>query len=240
MKFHVITLFPKMFDSPFAESIIARAKTKGIIDIKTYDMRCWAWNSYGAVDDKPYGGGVGMLIRADVIYNALEEIAKENSYRFTAGGKTKFTDTDGKRQARVILTSAMGKLFKQAKAESWSRLDDLVIICGHYEGFDHRISEMMVDEEISIGDYVLTGGEPAAMVMIDSCSRLIKGVLGKDDSSVQESHSRQEVDGKKIRVIEYPQYTRPKEFLGKEVPEVLLTGDPKKIGEWQNGKIKKA
>ena len=137
------------------------------------------------------------------------------------------------------MMSAKGEKFNQAKAEELSKLDNLVLLAGHYEGFDQRISDYMVDEEISIGDYVLTGGELPAMVVIDSITRLLPGVLGKDESNKQESWSEMEVAGKKIRTTEYPQYTRPREFMGKKVPEVLLSGDPKKIKEWQLEEVKK-
>lgn len=135
------------------------------------------------------------------------------------------------------MMSARGKRFDQAKAEELSKMDNLIILAGHYEGFDQRISDDMIDEEISVGDYVLTGGELPAMIIIDSVSRLIPGVLGKDESSKVESWSEIEIGGKKIRTIEYPQYTRPQEFRGKKVPEVLLSGDPKKIKQWQKEKI---
>lgn len=213
MKFDVLTLFPKMFDSPFDEAMIKRAQNKKIVEIKTHDMRQWAWNSYGAVDDKPYGGGIGMLIRMDVVSNALKALQIQNS-------KVK------SQNKRIILTSARGKRFTQADARRLSQYENLVIICGRYEGFDERVSKL-VDEEISIGDYVLTGGEIPAMVIIDSVTRLLPGVLGKDESSVDESHSK---DG----YIEYPQYTRPAEYNGEKVPEELLSGNPKTIEKWRN------
>jgi tRNA (guanine37-N1)-methyltransferase len=219
MKIDVLTLFPKMFESPFEESIIKRAIKNKIIEIKIHNLRDWAVDSYGSVDDKPFGGDVGMLIRADVVYGALKDIKKENS--------------------RVILMSARGKKFNQEKAEELAKLDNLVLIAGHYEGFDQRISDFMVDEELSIGDYVLTGGELPAMVVMDAVARLVPGVLGKDESSKIESWSEIEIDGQKIRAPEYPQYTRPQEFMEHKVPEVLVSGDPKKIKEWQLEQIKK-
>jgi len=209
MKFDVLTLFPQMFDSPFSESMIKRATEKELVAIKTHDMRKWAWNSYGAVDDRPYGGGVGMLIRVDVVHNALQALETSNKKKVT----------------RKILMSARGKRFTQADAKRLTKYDNLIIICGHYEGFDERVGGL-VDEEISIGDFVLTGGEIPAMVLIDSVSRLLPGVLGKDESSMNESFSTE-------GYIEYPQYTRPREFNGQTIPEVLLSGDPKKIEEWK-------
>lgn len=211
MNFDIITLFPEMFDGVFEKSIIGRAKEKELVNINYHQMRQWAWNTYGAVDDKPYGGDVGMLIRIDVIDKALKEIKKEG--------------------AHVILTSARGKRFEQKDAERLLKEKNIIIICGHYEGFDERISDL-VDEEISIGDYVLTGGEIPAMVIVDSVARLLPGVLGKDESSQIESFSGPD------RKIEFPQYTRPAEYNGQKVPEVLLSGDPKKIKEWQEKETK--
>jgi len=221
MKINIVTLFPKMFESPFAESIINRAIKNKIIELKIHNLRDFAIDDYGSVDDKPFGGDVGMLIRADVVYRALEDIKKDN------------------KNSRVILMSARGKRFDQAKAEELSKLDNLILIAGHYEGFDQRISDFMVDEEISIGDYVLTGGELPAMVITDAVTRLVSGVLGKDESSQIESWSEIEIDGKKVRTIEYPQYTRPQDFNGHKVPEILVSGDPKKIKEWQIEQIRK-
>jgi len=218
MKIDILTLFPKMFESPFDESIIKRAIKNNIIDLKIHNLRDWALDNYGSVDDKPFGGGVGMLIRPDVVWKALEKIKEK---------KRKENKT------RIIMMSARGKKFDQAKAEELAKLDQIIILAGHYEGFDQRISDYMIDEEISIGEYVLTGGELPAMVIIDAVTRLLPGVLGKDTSSHDESWSEIKINGKKIRTKEYPQYTRPQEFMRHKVPEVLISGDPKKIKEWQ-------
>ena len=207
MNFDILTLFPEVFDGVFSKSIIARAIKNKKIKINFHNLKKWAWNNYGAVDDRPFGGGAGMLIRVDVIDRAIKEVRK------------------GKQKARIILLSARGKRFTQADAKRLSKENNIMLICGHYEGFDQRVSKL-VDEEISIGDYVLTGGEIPAMVIVDTVSRLLPGVLGKDESSVEESFSKK---GK----IEYPQYTRPAEYNGEKVPLVLLSGDPKKIKEWQ-------
>lgn len=212
MKIDVATLFPQMFDSPFAESMIKRAIDKKIIDLNLHDMRQWAWNNYGAVDDRPYGGDVGMLIRVDVIDKAIKQI--------TASSMTPRNDV------RIILTSARGKKFDEQDAQRLVKYENLIFICGHYEGFDERVSKL-VDEEMSIGDYVLTGGELPTMVMIDAVTRLLPGVLGKDESSRVESHSQK-------NYIEFPQYTRPQVYNGWEVPEELLSGDPKKVKKWQD------
>ena len=217
MKFDIITLFPEMFESVFSKSILKRAQEKKLIEIKYHQMRNWSWNNYGSVDDKPYGGDVGMLIRVDVVDKALKEI-KEKSKAESL-------------KPKVILMSARGKRFEQADASRLAKENNLIIICGHYEGFDERVSKL-VDEEISIGDYVLSGGEIPAMVLIDSISRLLPGVLGKNKSSEVESFSDES------HHIEFPQYTRPVEYEGEKVPEVLLSGDPKKIKEWQTKQTK--
>ena len=217
MKFEIITLFPEMFESVFSKSIIRRALDNKIVEIIYHQMRKWAWNNYGSVDDKPYGGDVGMLIRVDVIDKALKEIKEKSK-----GESLK---------PKVILMSARGKRFEQADAQRLAKEKNLIIICGHYEGFDERISKL-ANEEISIGDYVLSGGEIPAMVLIDSISRLLPGVLGKDESSQVESFSDES------HHIEYPQYTRPAQYEGDKVPEVLLSGDPKKIKEWQKKQTK--
>lgn len=218
MKIDVITLFPKMFESPFAEAMMKRAIDKKILELNTHDMRQWAWNSYGAVDDKPFGGDIGMLIRVDVIDRAIKQITNSQF-------PNKSQNTNNKQ--KIILTSARGKKFDQAKAEEWSKLDNLIFICGRYEGVDQRVADYMVDEEISIGDYVLTGGELPSMIMIDAVTRLLPGVLGKDESSKIESFSGED------RHIEHPQYTRPQEYGGHKVPDELLSGNPKTIKLWQ-------
>jgi len=223
MKFDIITLFPEMFEGVFDKSIIGRAKEKGLIEINYHQMRQWAWNNYGAVDDRPYGGDVGMLIRVDVIDKAIKTLCPDIN-RDISLEKGDF------KKSRIILTSAKGKRLEQKDAKRLASYDNLIIICGHYEGFDERISDL-VDEEISIGDYVLTGGEIPAMVMVDSISRLLPGVLGKDESSQIESFSE---EGK----IEFPQYTRPEVYNNQKVPVVLLSGDPKKIKEWQEKQSK--
>ena len=237
MKIDVITLFPKMFESPFEESIIKRAIKNNLLELKIHNLRDWAVDSYGTVDDKPFGGDVGMLIKPEPVYSALDEIFNFQFSIFNNNG-----DKRPKRdiaKTRVIMMSARGKRFDQKKAEELSKLENLVLVAGHYEGFDQRVSDYMVDEEISIGNYVLTGGEIPSMVIIDSVVRLLPGVLGKDNSSEIESFSEQEIGGKIVRTIEYPQYTRPQNFLGMKVPEVLISGDPKKIKEWQIEQTKK-
>ena len=251
MKIDVLTLFPKMFQSPFEESIIKRAIKNKIIELNIHNLRDWATDSYGSVDDKPFGGGVGMLIRADVMYEALKKISnveflmsnqiktQNPSVALSATSPLDKRETLKTKKSRIILLSARGKRFDQKKAEELAKLENIILVAGHYEGFDQRISDYMVDEEISIGDYVLTGGELPAMVIIDSIVRLIPGVLGKDKSSETESFSETIIDDRIVRTIEYPQYTRPQEFMGLKVPEVLLSGDPKKIKMWQTEQLKK-
>jgi len=217
MKFDIITLFPEMFENVFNVSMVGRAQKNGLIEINYHQMRQWAWNNYGAVDDRPYGGDVGMLIRVDVIDKALKQILETRDKKL--------------KKPRIILTSARGKRFEQKDAQGLAKEESIIIICGHYEGFDERVSSL-VDEEISIGDYVLTGGEIPAMVITDAVTRLLPGVLGKDESSQVESFS--EPNGK----VEFPQYTRPAEYNGQKVPEVLMLGDPKKIKKWQEEQVK--
>lgn len=208
MKIDVLTLFPDMFNSPFRESIIGRALEKGAATITPRYLRDWAEGRHLVTDDIPYGGGEGMVMKPEPICRAIDALRGESP------------------GARVILMTPQGKPFTQ---ETASRLasagDDLIFVCGRYEGFDERVRQLVADEEISIGDFVLTGGELAAMTVIDAVVRLLPGVLGNNDSAEYDSYS----DG----LLEYPQYTRPAEFRGLTVPEVLLSGNHKKIAEWR-------
>ena len=208
MKIDVLTLFPKMFKGPFDQSIIKRACDKEIVEIKIHDLRKWTEDKHRTIDDHPFGGGVGMVLMIKPIYDALKELKTKTS--------------------KAILLSPQGKVFNQKVARSFSNEKHLILVCGHYEGFDERIRKYLIDEEISIGDYVLTGGELPAMVIIDSITRLIPGVLKNDQATEIESFSKQ--------LLEYPQYTRPSDFKGWKVPEVLLSGDHKKIAQWQKEK----
>nr|MBP9702295.1 tRNA (guanosine(37)-N1)-methyltransferase TrmD [Candidatus Woesebacteria bacterium] len=207
MRIDIITLFPDFFESLKSHSIVGRAIGSGKVELYTHNLRDWAKDSYGSVDDHPYGGGPGMVLRFDVLLTALTDVKEK-------------TKTSGK--TKVILLTPQGQVYKQATALELSKIDNLILICGHYEGFDERIREY-VDMELSIGDYVLTGGELAAMIVVDSVSRLLPGVLGDDTSSHDESHSE--------GLLEYPQYTRPPEHDGKVVPEILLSGNHPKIDE---------
>jgi tRNA (guanine37-N1)-methyltransferase len=216
MKISIITLFPKMISGFFNESIIKRAQDKKLIEIEIINLRDFAVDDYGTVDDRPYGGGAGMILRVDVIHKAISKIKDQRSKLQIKNQKEK-----------TILTSPKGKVFDQKKAQEYSELDQLIIIAGHYEDVDARVIDF-VDEEISMGDFILTGGEIPASAIVDSVVRLIPGVLKKDDATKNESFN---IDDKKI--LEYPQYTRPEEFMGKKVPEILLGGDHKKIETWQ-------
>jgi len=196
-----------MFESPFGDSIIERACGKGLLDIQVHDLRDYTLNKHRKVDDTPFGGGVGMVMNVEPIARALETIKKDVP------------------KAKTILLSPGGSPFDQEKASELSSQENLILICGRYEGVDERIRLHFVDEEISIGDYILTGGEIPAMVLVEAVSRLIPGVLGDSESIVEESFS----DG----MLEYPQYTRPRDYKGFKVPDVLVSGDPKKIRAWQ-------
>jgi tRNA (guanine37-N1)-methyltransferase len=207
MKIIILTIFPEYFKTPFASSILKRAQEKGLVEFEVVNIRDFATDNHKSTDDRPYGGGPGMVMKVEPIAAALESLGA-NSNR------------------KIILTSAKGKTFTQAKAQEYAQLDEVVIICGHYEGVDERVAEHMVDEEIRIGDYVLTGGEPAAVVMTDAVVRLLGGVLGNQESNQDESHQQPGQLG-------FPQYTRPEEFQGWSVPKTLLEGNHKKITEWR-------
>ena len=203
MKFDVLTLFPEMFE-PIKQSILGRALEKNLISLNLINIRDFSKDKHKKVDDTPYGGGAGMVIKPDVVYDAYESIKDEN--------------------AKVIYLSPQGNVLNQKKVEELSKEKHLILLCGHYEGIDQRVLDEIVDEEISIGDYVLTGGEIPAMVLIDSVSRYVEGVL-TDESVKEESFSQ--------GMLEYPQYTRPEVFLNKKVPEVLISGHHENIRKWR-------
>lgn len=205
MKFDVLTLFPEMFE-PMKHSIIERASEKDLIDINLINIRDFSKDKHKHVDDTPYGGGAGMLIRPDVVYDAYSSVSEEN--------------------AKGIYMSPKGKVLNQNMVKELSKESHLIILCGHYEGIDQRVLDEIVDEEISIGDYVLTGGELPAMVLIDSVSRYVDGVLS-NSSTVEESFSGED------KLLEYPEYTRPSEFHGMKVPEVLTSGNHQEIARWR-------
>lgn len=229
MKIDILTLFPEMFDGPFSESIIKRAQEKNLVKIKIHNLRSWATNSHKTVDDRPFGGGVGMILKVDVLYKALHDLAKKAKIPFPP--KTKKP-----KNHRIILLDPSGEKFNQKKAWELSKLSYLLLICGHYEGVDERVKEHLIHEEISIGDYILTGGEIPAMVLVDTIVRLIPGVLEKPEALKSESFSLTTNHQTPITTLEFPQYTRPADFLGWKVPKVLLSGNHKKIAKWQEKK----
>lgn len=212
MKIDVLTLFPEFFDNLKNYSIIGRAIEESRISIDTTNIRDFSKNKHKKVDDYPFGGGPGMVMKVEPIYDAINSVKKPNS--------------------RVIYLSPQGKVLNQKLANSLAREEHLILLCGHYEGIDNRIIDNFIDEEISIGDYVLTGGEIPAMVLIDCISRLIPGVLSSEASFMEESH----YDG----LLEYPQYTRPRDFMGIEVPDILLSGNHEKIHNWRKEQALKA
>lgn len=209
MKIDVLTLFPEMFTGVFGSSILKKASEKGTVQYNVVNFRDYADNKHQTVDDYPYGGGAGMVLKPQPIFDAVEELTKNNH--------------DVK--PRVILLCPQGKVLTQKVSEDLAKEKHLIFVCGHYEGYDERIREHVVTDEISIGDYVLTGGELGAMVVIDSVVRLLPGVLGNEDSPILDSFSS--------GLLEHPHYTRPAEFRGMNVPDVLLSGNHKKIEEWR-------
>ncbi|MBS3918927.1 MAG: tRNA (guanosine(37)-N1)-methyltransferase TrmD [Deltaproteobacteria bacterium] len=207
MRFDILTLFPEMFSSPFQESILAKAIEKGLIEVRTINIRDFALDKHRIVDDAPYGGGQGMVMKVEPIARAIEQVKSEDP------------------SVRTIYLTPEGKPLNQEIVRELSSRSHLILLCGRYEGVDERVRELFVDEEISIGDYVLTGGELAAMVLIDAVSRLLPGVLGSDRSAEEDSFFGS--------LLEYPQYTRPASFRGHGVPEALLSGNHQAISLWR-------
>ena len=205
MKIDVITLFPAMFAGPLDESIIKRAREEGRLDLAIHNLRDYAHDRHKTVDDRPFGGGPGMLLKPEPIFEAVEDLKREST--------------------RVILLSPSGRPFNQAIARELAGLEHLLMVSGHYEGFDERVRERLADDELSIGDYVLTNGALPVMVIIDAVTRLLPGVLGDDESARDDSFSH--------GLLEYPQYTRPAEFRGMKVPEVLCSGNHAEIARWR-------
>ena len=226
MQFDVLTLFPEMFNI-LNESIIGRAKEKGLINVNLINIRDFSKNKHKKVDDTPYGGGAGMVIQPDVVYDAYKSVISNIKDVRNVTNLKKIEKTENVEKltrTRVIYMSPQGKKLDQQKVEELSKQEHLILLCGHYEGIDQRVLDSIVDEEISIGDYVLTGGELPAMVLIDSVSRYVEGVL-KDGSTTEESFSQ--------GLLEYPQYTRPEVFEGQQVPEVLRSGNHQMIDKWR-------
>lgn len=209
MNFHVMTLFPKMIEDGLNTSITGRAIKEGLINLNCVDIREYTTDKHGHVDDYPYGGGAGMVMQAQPIYDCYMDIVKKNNIK----------------KPRVVFLTPTGSVFNQQMSRELANEDDIIFLCGHYEGVDERVIELIVTDNVSIGDYVLTGGELPAMVMIDSISRNIKGVLNNEDSAETESFT--------TNLLEYPQYTRPVVFMNKKVPDVLLSGHHKNIEKWR-------
>jgi tRNA (guanine37-N1)-methyltransferase len=212
--FHVLTIFPDFFRAAFEQGVVGKARTAGLIDIRVHDLRDWTRDRHRTVDDRPFGGGEGMLMKAGPIFEAVESIWPQRAVGMRTSGQ------------KVVLLSAQGAKFDQTRAREFSTLDELLLICGRYEGVDERVAEHLADEELSIGDFVLSGGDLPAAVVIDATARLIAGVLGNENSAVAESFGE---DG----MLECPQYTRPAEFRGWSVPEVLVGGNHEEIRKWR-------
>ncbi|MBV9761730.1 MAG: tRNA (guanosine(37)-N1)-methyltransferase TrmD [Acidobacteriaceae bacterium] len=211
MRFQIVTIFPEFFSGPFGHGVVARAQAEGRLEICIRDLRHWTYDRHRTVDDRPFGGGEGMLLKPQPVFEAVEAILPNRTNR-----------------QKVVLLSAQGRRFTQSAARRYAELDDLLLICGRYEGVDERIAEYLADEEISVGDFVLSGGELAACMVVDCVARLLPGVLGNADSSRNESFS-EENDG----LLDCPQYTRPAEFRGWKVPAVLLGGNHEEIKRWR-------
>jgi len=209
MRIDILTLFPNMFSGPFDESIIKRAMDNNIVSIVMHNLRDWGLGKHKMVDDYPFGGGAGMVMKTEPIFEAIEAIKSQ----------------DNNSSAPVILLTPQGRVFNQKIAAELAKLDRLILICGHYEGIDERVREHLATDEISIGDYVLTGGELAAMVIVDAVVRHLPGVLGSEESAAEDSHT--------TGLLEYPQYTRPPVYRGWEVPQVLLSGNHAQIAKWR-------
>lgn len=218
MNFDIISLFPESFISYFSVSILKRAQEENLISISTHNLRDYTHDKHKTVDDTPYGGGAGMLLKVEPLAEAIENLQS--------------TINNQQRKTRTILFSAKGKTFTQADARRLAEYDRLILICGRYEGIDERVVENFVDEEFSTGNYVLTGGEIPAMIVVDAVARLLPGVLGNAESAETESHC---VEGE----VEYPQYTKPEEFRGYKVPEVLLSGNHGEIAQWRKAQSEK-
>ncbi len=213
MKFHVLTIFPEFFAGPFEHGVVARAKEAGLVGIRIHNLRDWTSDRHKTVDDRPFGGGEGMLLKPEPLFDAVESIFPGRIV--------------GETERKVVLLSAQGRRFDQAAAERLSGSAELLLICGRYEGVDERVAAHLADEELSIGDYVLSGGELAGAVVVDVIARRLPGVLGNEDSAIVESFSQSD------RILDCPQYTRPAEFRGLRVPEVLLSGNHEQIRRWR-------
>lgn len=215
MKFHVLTIFPEFFRGPFEHGVVAKAREAGKLEIAIHDLRNWTQDRHRTVDDRPFGGGAGMVMKAEPIFTAVEQVLAPTREEREAKGQ------------RIVLTTPQGRLFDQATARRWAGYKELLVICGRYEGVDERVAEHLADEEVSIGDYVLSGGELAAAVFIDATARLLPGVLGNEESAQRDSFEQE-------GLFDCPHWTRPAEFRGWAAPEVLLNGNHAEIERWRN------
>ena len=237
MQFNIITIFPEIFNSYFNEGILARARKEKLIEINIHNLRNYTDDRRKTVDDTPYGGGVGMVLKIEPIYKVLIKIVGKSRIKYFRNRiKNQELKIKDNSKTKIILLSAKGKKFNQAMAKKFSKLDRLILICGRYEGIDERVMKNLADEEISVGDYILTGGEIPAMIVVDSVSRLIKNVVGNEESIKDESFSKE-------GYLEYPHYTRPENFSPDKktnwrVPVVLLSGNHQKIQEWKEKHVK--
>jgi tRNA (guanine37-N1)-methyltransferase len=217
MTFHIVTIFPEFVSGLFTHGVVARAQAAAKLEIRIHDLRHWTYDRHRTVDDRPFGGGEGMLLKPQPLFEAVEAILPERTVK-----------------RKVILLSAQGRRLEQVIAREFSELDELLLICGRYEGVDERVSEHLADDELSVGDFVLSGGELAAAVVVDTVARLLPGVLGNQDSSLNESFG-EENEG----LLDCPQYTRPAEFRGWKVPDVLLGGNHEEIKRWRRAASRK-
>jgi tRNA (guanine37-N1)-methyltransferase len=233
MRFDIFTLFPSIFESPLQESILKRAIEAGLLDVRLHNIRDYASDKHHVTDDYPYGGGGGMVMKPEPIFAAVESVLEVRSWKLEVGGAPLQPPTSNlqspisnlKSQIPIILLTPQGRCFNQEIAQELARHERIVLICGRYEGVDERVREHLATDEISIGDYVLTGGELAALVIVDAVSRLLPGVLGDAGAAVDDSHAG--------GLLEYPHYTRPPEFRGWSVPDVLLSGNHAEIDRWR-------
>jgi tRNA (guanine37-N1)-methyltransferase len=233
MQFDLITIFPDFFNGPLDYGIVRRARDAKLIDVRVHDLRLYTHDRHRSVDDRPFGGGEGMVLKPEPLFEAVESLGSKEGQ--TAGNGT-----------AIVLLSASGKLFRQETARRFAELQRIIFLCGRYEGVDERVAEHLATDEISIGDYVLSGGELAAALILDAVTRLIPGALGNEDSTVNESFSGETVPGGDLTaagsrpgsargrgVLDYPHYTRPAEFNGWSVPEILLSGNHEEIRRWR-------
>lgn len=228
MKYYIMTLFPEMFPGIMDASILGRGSEKGLIGWETFNIRDYTLDKHSKVDDYPYGGGAGMVMQAEPVYRCYQEIRKRILSRTGTLPHSRTLPHSGAEKKRVIYMTPQGRVFDQKMAQEFAKEEELIFLCGHYEGVDERVLEEIVTDHVSVGDYVLTGGELPAMVVMDAVSRLVPGVLGNEGSADTESFSE--------GLLEYPQYTRPVEVLGRRVPDVLMSGHHENVEKWRREK----